>query len=97
MAGIPRERAGVAAAIISTGRQFGQALGVAVLGAVLTTGLHHPGAGYEHAARPAYWVMTGCGAAIVLLTLLTTASGLPAAHAAPASRPPAEAGTPRKA
>ncbi|MFE7118996.1 MFS transporter [Streptomyces sp. NPDC057654] len=85
MARIPKERAGVAAAIISTSRQFGQALGVAVLGAVLTTGLRHSGsisgsgsgAGYVQAVRPAYWIITACGAAIVLLTLLTTARRRP--------------------
>lgn len=79
MAGIPPERAGVAAAIIATSRQFGQALGVAVLGAVLTTGLHRPGAGHVQAVRPAYWIITGCGAAIVLLTTLTTTRRTPAA------------------
>ncbi|QIS10084.1 MFS transporter [Nocardia arthritidis] len=72
MAGMPAERAGVAAAIIGTSRQFGQALGVAVLGAVLTVGLHRPGAGYLEAVRSPYWIVTGCGAAILVLTLLTT-------------------------
>ncbi len=72
MAGMPKEQAGVAAAIVSTGRQFGQALGVAVLGAILTTGLHS-GTGFAQAVRPAYWIVTGCGAAIILLTLATTA------------------------
>ncbi|MEV5709275.1 MFS transporter [Actinoallomurus sp. NPDC052274] len=73
MAGMPREQAGVAAAVISTSRQFGQALGVAVLGALLATGLHHGTyAGFVAAARPAYWLVTACGSAILALTLLTT-------------------------
>ncbi|MGK4579511.1 MFS transporter [Kitasatospora sp. HPMI-4] len=75
MAGLPRERAGVAAGIVATGRQLGQALGVAVLGAVLTTGLRHPGVTYQQAMRPAYGIMAACGLAIVLLALLTTRPG----------------------
>ncbi|MGW7575570.1 MFS transporter [Streptomyces sp. NPDC054765] len=76
MAGMPKEQAGVAAAIVSTSRQFGQALGVAVLGAVLTTGLHS-GTGFAQAVYPAYWIVTACGVAIVLLTLATTRSPTP--------------------
>ncbi|MFC9234086.1 MFS transporter [Streptomyces decoyicus] len=81
MSGMPKEQAGVAAAIVSTGRQFGQALGVAVLGAVLTTGLHHSGTGFAQAVRPAYWIVTACGAAIFLLTLATTHSPAPPSNA----------------
>ncbi|AEW92836.1 MULTISPECIES: MFS transporter [Streptomycetaceae] len=96
MTGMPTEQAGVAAAVVSTCRQFGQALGVAVLGAVLAAGLHDGGyARYVPAARPAYWIVTACGAAILVLTLLTTARRAPAPATGPdrpAPRPAAYAG-----
>ncbi|MFB6556894.1 MFS transporter, partial [Streptomyces sp. NPDC056405] len=94
MAGMPQEQAGVAAAIVSTSRQFGQALGVAVLGAVLTTGLHS-GTGFARAVRPAYWIVTACGAAIILLTLATTRRpARPVGIAAPVRQQPQAPGVP---
>ncbi|WP_433325898.1 MFS transporter [Spirillospora sp. CA-294931] len=69
VSGMPREQAGVAAAVASTSRQLGQALGVAVIGAVITAGLAHTS--FVHAARPAYWILVGCGAAILVLGTLT--------------------------
>lgn len=85
MAGMPKEQAGVAAAIVSTARQFGQALGVAVLGAVLTTGLRGGATGYTQAVRPGYWIVTACGVAILVLAWLTTRRAAPRAAAAPAT------------
>ena len=41
VASMPAEQAGVASAITSTSRQIGSALGVAVLGSVVVTSLHH--------------------------------------------------------
>ena len=54
VAGMPRARAGTAAAIASTGRQVGSSLGVAVTGSVLAAGLHGPiaaGLRVRHPAR----------------------------------------------
>ncbi|MEW1861417.1 MFS transporter [Streptomyces sp. NPDC088194] len=62
VSGMPRAQSGVAAAVASTSRQVGQALGVAVLGAALAAGLH----------AGAWWIITGCGAAVLLLGILTT-------------------------
>jgi EmrB/QacA subfamily drug resistance transporter len=62
VSGMPRAQAGVAAAVASTSRQVGQSLGVAVLGAALAAGLHTGG----------WWIITGCGAAVLGLGLLTT-------------------------
>ncbi|MGW2370497.1 MFS transporter [Streptomyces sp. NPDC001667] len=88
MAGMPKEQAGVAAAIVSTSRQFGQALGVAVLGAVLTTGLHDGGTGYTRAVRPGYWIVTACGVAILVLAVIATRRVAPRAAAPmPEQRP----------
>jgi EmrB/QacA subfamily drug resistance transporter len=74
VSGMPRAQAGVAAAIASTSRQVGQAMGVAIIGAVLAAGM--PGSfaasAFESAARPAYWVLAGCAAAVLVLGTVTT-------------------------
>jgi MFS family permease len=62
VSGMPRAQAGVAAAVASTSRQIGQSLGVAVLGAALAAGLH----------EAAWWIITGCGAAVLLLGTVTS-------------------------
>ncbi|MEV4939015.1 MFS transporter [Streptomyces zaomyceticus] len=74
VSGMPRAQAGVAAAVASTSRQVGQTLGVAVVGAVLAAGA---GAGtspddFTAAARPAYWVVTACGLAVLAVGALTS-------------------------
>jgi MFS family permease len=73
VAGMPRARAGTAAAIASTGRQVGSSLGVAVTGSVLAAGLHGPIAtGFTAATRPAWWIVTAMGGCVLALTLATT-------------------------
>ncbi|WP_203740337.1 MFS transporter [Actinoplanes cyaneus] len=62
VSGMPRERAGVAAAIASTSRQVGSALGVAVIGAVLASGNAHAG----------WWILVGLGVAVFLLGQVST-------------------------
>ncbi|MFD0151075.1 MFS transporter [Streptomyces sp. NPDC127132] len=74
VSGMPRAQAGVAAAVASTSRQVGQTLGVAVVGAVLAAGVGAgaaPGA-FVAAARPGYWIVTGCGAAVLVVGALTS-------------------------
>lgn len=74
VSGMPRSQAGVAAAVASTSRQIGGTLGVAVIGAVLAAGVH--GSSYEasfvSAARPAWWIVTGCGLLVLLVGMLTS-------------------------
>lgn len=73
VSGMPRAQAGVAAAIATTSRQVGQALGVAVVGAVAAT--QPTGAGPEaatNASHPAWWLLTACGGAVLVLGLLAT-------------------------
>ncbi|WP_030816128.1 MFS transporter [Streptomyces sp. NRRL F-2799] len=74
VSGMPRAQAGVAAAVASTSRQLGQTLGVAVIGAVLAAGIGS--SPYRHtfvsAARPGWWILTACGAAVLILGLLTS-------------------------
>ncbi|MET9874209.1 MFS transporter [Actinacidiphila glaucinigra] len=62
VSGMPRTQAGVAAAVASTSRQVGQSLGVAVMGAALAAGLD----------LTAWWIITGCGVAILTLGWLTS-------------------------
>ncbi len=77
VAGMPLSQAGVAAAIASTGRQVGAALGVAVAGSVVTA-RHANGSDFTSATHPIWWIMVGCGA---LMLLLAWASNTPWARA----------------
>ncbi|GAA2633401.1 MFS transporter [Paractinoplanes durhamensis] len=69
VSGMPREQAGVAAAIASTSRQVGGALGVAVIGAAVATGT---GAGFAQASHAGWWIISGLGVAVLVLGLVTT-------------------------
>jgi MFS family permease len=73
VSGMPRAQAGVAAAIASTSRQIGQTLGVAVVGALVSSSLQTSGhLGFSQASRAGWWVLAGCGVAILVLGLITT-------------------------
>jgi EmrB/QacA subfamily drug resistance transporter len=73
ISGMPPSMAGVAAAVASTSRQFGSALGVAVLGALaggaVSSGV---GAGFPQATHSSWWIVVGLGGLILALGLLTT-------------------------
>ncbi|MFI2613685.1 MFS transporter [Streptomyces sp. NPDC018584] len=74
VAGMPRAQAGVAAAVASTSRQIGQTLGVAVIGAVLASGVATSSyaATFTEASRPAWWIIAGCGLAVLLIGALSS-------------------------
>jgi EmrB/QacA subfamily drug resistance transporter len=78
VSGMPRAQAGVAAAIASTSRQIGSTLGVAVVGALVSSSLVSSSLGTSHnlefaqASRAGWWVLAGCGAVVVILGLLAT-------------------------
>jgi EmrB/QacA subfamily drug resistance transporter len=73
VAGMPRARAGTAAGIVSTGRQVGSSLGVAVAGSVLAGRLHGPLAtGFAAATGPAWWIVAAMGVCVLGLALVTT-------------------------
>lgn len=75
VSGMPRAQAGVAAAIASTSRQVGATLGVAVVGALLASGLGKPGSAVVASATHAGWlVLTGCGVGVLVLGLVVTTS-----------------------
>jgi EmrB/QacA subfamily drug resistance transporter len=73
VAGMPRAQAGVASAIASTSRQVGSTLGVAVVGALLASGLAGSGALHVAARSHAGWlVLAGCGLAVLVLGRVVT-------------------------
>jgi predicted MFS family arabinose efflux permease len=73
VSGMPDSQAGVAAAVASTSRQVGQTLGVALIGSIIgsATGVV-AGAGLAQASHPAWWVISGCGAAVLALGIAST-------------------------
>jgi EmrB/QacA subfamily drug resistance transporter len=66
VAGMPLSQAGVAAAIASTGRQVGAAMGVAVAGTVVAAS-RAQGSDFAQATHPIWWMMSGCGAVVLFL------------------------------
>jgi EmrB/QacA subfamily drug resistance transporter len=66
VAGMPLSQAGVAAAIASTGRQVGAALGVAISGSVVAAS-RKSGIDFTQATHPIWWIMTSCGAIVLFL------------------------------
>jgi Na+/melibiose symporter-like transporter len=69
---MPNAQAGVAAAIASTSRQIGTALGVAVVGSVLASSGGSLPAQFASSGDAAWWVITAAGCAVLVLGLLTT-------------------------
>ncbi len=73
VSGMPRSQAGVAAGIASTSRQIGSSLGVAVIGSVTISALHGPfRQDFADASHAGWWIVTGCGVAILGLGLLAS-------------------------
>jgi EmrB/QacA subfamily drug resistance transporter len=74
ISGMPVAQAGVAAAIATTSRQFGQAIGVAIVGAIAASGVGSSAARLSSASHPAWWTLTAMGALVFVLGLLATGS-----------------------
>jgi EmrB/QacA subfamily drug resistance transporter len=73
ISGMPRSQAGVAGGVASTSRQIGSSLGVAIIGSVTVTALHGPfRENFAAASHVGWWIMTGCGVAILGLGLLVS-------------------------
>jgi MFS family permease len=68
VSGMPRERAGVAGAVASTGRQIGASLGVAVSGSLVAGATTN----FIVASHTAWDVIAGCGAVVFILGVLST-------------------------
>jgi EmrB/QacA subfamily drug resistance transporter len=72
VSGMPFAQAGVASGIASTSRQIGTSLGVAITGSILAANLHGTlRAGFVSASHADWLLLTGCGAAIMVLGLVT--------------------------
>lgn len=70
---MPRAQAGVASAIATTSPQVGQALGVAVVGAIISADVGgSAAAGLASASRPAWWVLVACGVAVLAVGFAAT-------------------------
>jgi EmrB/QacA subfamily drug resistance transporter len=74
VAGMPREQAGVAAAVASTTRQLGSALGVAIIGSVIAGHVTHIAAGsaFTSAQRVSWAIIALCGLIALSVGGLTT-------------------------
>jgi EmrB/QacA subfamily drug resistance transporter len=73
VSGMPRSQAGVAAAIASTSRQVGSALGVAVVGsAVLSALTGQFRLGFATASHVGWLIIAGCGVAVIAVSAITT-------------------------
>jgi EmrB/QacA subfamily drug resistance transporter len=72
VSGMPTAQAGVAAGVASTSRQVGSALGVAVLGSLVTSQLGASFGDFAAAARPAWLVVIGCGLVVLVLGVVST-------------------------
>jgi EmrB/QacA subfamily drug resistance transporter len=72
VSGMPRAQAGVAAAVASTSRQVGSSLGVAVTGSIAGAAGGIIGPGFAAATHPAWWLIVGCGAGILVLAGVAT-------------------------
>ena len=70
VSGMPRAQAGVAAGIATTSRQVGLTLGVAVVGAIVSS---HAATGLSSASHPVWWTLAGCGVLVLVLGLMATA------------------------
>ena len=73
MSGVPRSQAGVASGMNSSSRQLGQSLGVAIVGSVLAASLRGSlHGGFLEAAHAGWWIMAGCGYAVLVLGVIAT-------------------------
>ncbi len=87
VSGMPRSQAGVAAAVASTSRQIGQLLGVAVVGSAVTARIHGPlAASLAAASHVGWWIVAGCGAAVLAGGIVTTTPWANRTAAATAAR-----------
>jgi len=71
VSGMPLAQAGVAAAIASTGRQVGAALGVAIAGTVVSAS-RATGSDFTHATHPIWWIMTVSGLGVLIVGWAST-------------------------
>ncbi len=87
VSGMPRSQAGVAAAVASTSRQVGISLGVAVMGTAVISAMTGPlRSSFASASHVGWWIIAGCGAAVLAVGLLTSGQWARRTAAATADR-----------
>jgi EmrB/QacA subfamily drug resistance transporter len=75
VSGMPREQAGVAAAIASTSRQMGQSLGVAVIGSAVASAMVGAfGSSFAAASHVGWWIIAGCGFGVLVVGVVSTSA-----------------------
>jgi EmrB/QacA subfamily drug resistance transporter len=74
VSGMPRAQAGLAAAVASTSRQVGAALGVALGGTIARSGASRRGAGigFPEATHAFWWLVVGVGLVMAVLGVLSS-------------------------
>jgi MFS family permease len=73
MSGVPKTQAGMASGMNSSSRQLGQSLGVAIVGSALAASIRGSMQdGFVRAAHAGWWILAGCGYAVLLLGLICT-------------------------
>jgi EmrB/QacA subfamily drug resistance transporter len=73
VSGMPAAQAGVASAVASTSRQVGSTLGVAIVGAAAGGGVGQAlGKSFATATHPGWWIITGFGVIVVVISVVTT-------------------------
>jgi len=95
VSGMPLAQAGVASAIASTSRQVGTALGVALAGAIVSTGRAR-GMSFTQATHSVWWMMTACGVIVLLFGWVTTTGWAQRSTSKVASLFPSAESTPAK-
>lgn len=70
VSGMPRSMAGVATSVASAGRQTGTTLGVAIAGTIV--GAVGGGTAFTQSAHGVWWLISGLGAGILTLALIST-------------------------
>lgn len=73
VSGMPRARAGLASAIVSTSRQTGASFGVAIAGAIVS-GADHQHVSSAIAAHAFWWIVVGAGIGISAIGALASSS-----------------------
>ncbi|MDR0346730.1 MAG: MFS transporter [Nocardiopsaceae bacterium] len=72
VAGMPVSMAGVAASLVSAGRQTGTTLGVAISGTIVGAAFGRGGMAFTGAEHGVWWLVCGLGGGILVLALLST-------------------------
>ncbi len=92
---MPLAQVGVASAINSTSRQVGTALGVALAGAIVSTGRAR-GLSFTQATHSIWWMMTACSVIVLLFGWVTTTGWAQRSTSKVASLFPSAESTPAK-